>query len=584
MSPRHLPRWVAPTGWLAVGLAMIVLAEQAVAHPSRALLVADVVGGAVFLAAGLAVRSARPGNRCWWLLMACGTSWFVGTLAASADRDLALVGFAFGGWYFVALSWLVLAYPTGRVQGSGARVLLLVIAALFVVRTTSRLFLFVAPDGTGCDCVTNRFLPVSDPRWYDAVDRVFPWAFVAAFAGVSVLAGVRWLRSSRPGRRMLTPMVVAVAAVALQLAYDYVITDYVTLTSARRQDLFFVVVAGRAVIAAAFVVGLLRLRSARSAVVDVVSGLEGYDATPDDLAPALRRGLGDSSLELVPWSAAAGAFVHASGQRVELPVQRAGRAGTVIENNGKPVAVLLHDEALLEDPGLVSAITATVRLTADNDRLRRELQEQLAEVAASRSRLVAAGDAERSRIERDLHDGAQQRLVTIALSLGLTESRLAPDTDPTVLDAIRQSVKDLAEAIAELRDLARGIHPAVLTESGLATALGSLADRSPVPVRLDVRLPTEPTAPVAAAAYFAVAEALTNVAKHARATEAVVDVVAEDGRLLLRVTDDGVGGADPAAGTGLRGLADRVDAAGGALTVSGASGDGTVLVVELPCG
>ena len=581
---RPVRRWVAPAGWLVASCALGVYAERVVDHPSTEQLVADVVGGAVFLAAGLAVWAARPGNRCWWLLMACGATWFVGSLGGSSDRDLALVGFALGGWYFVALSWLVLAYPSGRVQGTAARALLGFVVALFFVRTTSRLFLYVPPDGTGCGCVTNRFLPVSDSRWYDAVDRVFPWAFVAAFAGVVVLAGLRWWRSSRPGRRMLTPMLVGVSGVALQLAYDYVVSDYVALTSARRQDLFYLVVSVRAVTAAAFVVGLLRLRAARSAVVDVVSGLDGHDATPDDLGPALRRALGDGSLELVPWSEPARAFVDGSGRRVELPVQQPGRAGTVIEHGGRPVAVLVHDEALLEDPGLVSAVTATVRLTADNDRLRRELQEQLAEVAASRSRLVAAGDAERRRIERDLHDGAQQRLVTIALSLGLTESRLATDTDPSVVDAIRQSVKDLAEAIAELRDLARGIHPAVLTESGLAAALGSLADRSAVPVRLDVRLTAEPAAPVAAAAYFAVAEALTNVAKHAHATQAVVEVVSEGGRLTLHVTDNGVGGADPVKGTGLRGLADRVDAAGGTMTISAATSGGTVLAVELPCG
>jgi signal transduction histidine kinase len=371
--------------------------------------------------------------------------------------------------------------------------------------------------------------------------------------------------------------------VTIQLAYDYLGKEQVRFTSATRDELFYVVVATRAATAAAFVVGLLRLRSARSAVIDVVSAIEGSAVAADGLGPALRRALGDDSLELVPWSAAAGGFVDPDGRRVVLPVTQAGRAATVIEDDGLPIAVLLHDEALLEDPGMVSAVMATVRLTADNERLRRELQAQLAEVAASRSRILAAGDAERRRIERDLHDGAQQRLVTVALSLTLVEGRLDDGGDPAVGEAVRQAVKDLAEAIAELRDLARGIHPAILTESGLTAALGALADRCPIPVRLEIRVLSEPEETTAAAAYFVVAEALTNVVKHARAAEVRIDVSRSGGRLSLRVADDGIGGADPAAGSGLRGLFDRVEAAGGSASVTSAPGAGTTVQVLLPC-
>ena len=256
---------------------------------------------------------------------------------------------------------------------------------------------------------------------------------------------------------------------------------------------------------------------------------------------------------------------------------------TLVEQDGTPLAALVHDEALLEDPGLVSAVAAAVRLTADNERLRGELQRQLAEVAASRSRIVAAGDDERRRIERDLHDGAQQRLVTIALALRLTEARMGPGADPATREAVTQAVKDLSEAIGELRDLARGIHPAVLSEAGLHTALGSLLDRSPLPARLDVRLAEEPPAAVAAAAYFAISEALTNVLKHARATDVLVEVTDSDGTLRILVIDDGVGGVDPRAGSGLRGLADRIDAAGGTLSVTSPPTGGTRLEVCLPC-
>jgi signal transduction histidine kinase len=546
-------------------------------------LAADLLGGLVFLGAGLLVRRLRPGNRCWWLLMATGTTWFVGTLQVSTDPDISLTGFAFGNWHFLALSWLLLAYPTGRVPGRRERALLGVLAALCTVRTLSRLFLFVPPDGTGCGCAPNRFLPLTDGRWYDAVDRVWPWALVGTFLLVLAGATDRWRRSSRAGRRMLTPVLVAATAVAAQLSYDYVIREEAGIIGPGRTGLFYLVVAARAATAVAFVVGLRQLRSARSAVVDLVGGLEGGDASPDRLSEALRRALGDPSLELVPWSPADHAYVDPAGRRLTLPVTVPGRATTLIEQDATPIAALVHDEALLEDPGLVSAVAAAVRLTSDNERLRSELQHQLDEVAASRSRIVAAGDAERRRIERDLHDGAQQRLVTIALALRLTEARMGPDADPATRETLTQSVKDLGEAIVELRDLARGIHPAVLSESGLHTALVSLIDRSPLGVRLDVRLQAEPPAAVSAAAYFAVSEALTNVVKHAHAADVLVQVTADDQKLLILVTDDGVGGADPGPGSGLRGLADRVDAAGGTLHLESPTGRGTRLEVKLPC-
>jgi signal transduction histidine kinase len=337
--------------------------------------------------------------------------------------------------------------------------------------------------------------------------------------------------------------------------------------------------------AAAFVVGLREQRATRSAVVDLVGGLSGgADTAPDRLGAALRSALGDPSLELVAWSPAEHAYVGTAGERLVLPVTEPGRAVTLVEQDGTPVAAMVHDEALLEDPGLVSAVAAAVRLTSDNERLRRELQRQLAEVAASRSRIVAAGDDERRRIERDLHDGAQQRLVTIALALRLADARLDPATDPAAHEALSQAVKDLSEAIVELRDLARGIHPAVLTESGLEVAVGSLVDRSYLPAHLTVRLGAEPPASVSAAAYFAVSEALTNVAKHARATDVLVEVADHGDMLRILVADNGVGGADPRTGSGLRGLTDRVEAAGGTLYLTSPPAGGTRLEVELPCG
>jgi signal transduction histidine kinase len=211
-----------------------------------------------------------------------------------------------------------------------------------------------------------------------------------------------------------------------------------------------------------------------------------------------------------------------------------------------------------------------------------ELAARVGELERSRARVVDAAEQERRRIERDLHDGAQQRLVALAMNLGRARSRYADDPDGAraLLD---EAHSDAKQALAELRDLARGLHPAVLADRGLDAALSGLAARSPVPVSVEVDVAARPDRTVEAIAYFVAAEALTNIAKHARATRASVVVRQLDGMLRLVVTDDGVGGADPAAGTGLRGLADRVSGVDGRLRVDSAPGGPTVITVELPC-
>jgi signal transduction histidine kinase len=203
------------------------------------------------------------------------------------------------------------------------------------------------------------------------------------------------------------------------------------------------------------------------------------------------------------------------------------------------------------------------------------------EVAASRLRIVEASDAERRRLERNLHDGAQQRLVALSVGLRLAQGkvRAAPDEAEEILDA---GVRELAEALTDLRELAQGLHPAVLTERGLQVALEVLAARTPLPVELDVRLPERLPEPVEAAAYYVVSEALANVVKHAGATSATVRVAHGEGRVLVEVEDDGVGGARLEGGSGLCGLRDRVEALDGRLGVESAPGTGTVVRAEIP--
>ena len=579
----RLPRYVAPALVGSAALAFGVFAEHQRRVTGRPIDLAllDYAAGAVFVAAGVAVYLRRPENRFWWLLMVTGASWFLSTLAGAPYENLALLGFATGSWHYFFLAWLLLAFPSGRIATRWGRVLLATWAVVLSARTGARVFLYVPPDGTGCDCVHNRFTTVSDPRWFDATENVFPWIATALLLLVVAETLARWRRSSGAGRRMLTPVLVMGVAVAVQIGYAQVLRQELSWAVLRSEELFLVVVVVRAVAAASFAVGILRTGATRSAVVGAMGGLD-VAADPGRLAAALRSALEDPTLVLLPWSPAVGGYVDASGQRVE-PVPAPGRAVTLVDGDRTPLAALIHDEALLEDPGLVSAVSAAVRLTVDNERLRQELEDRLDDLAASRARIIAAGDAERRRIERDLHDGTQQRLVTIALRLRVALARL-PDGEGPEREALSQAVDDLGAVAEEVRRLARGIHPAILEEAGLQAALESLVDRSPLAIRTEFAVQVEPSPAVAATAYFTVSEALTNTLKHAGDCEVCVAARTVDGRLRIVVTDDGVGGARGGQGSGLTGLEDRVRATGGTLQMLSAPGGGTRIEVDLPCG
>ena len=255
---------------------------------------------------------------------------------------------------------------------------------------------------------------------------------------------------------------------------------------------------------------------------------------------------------------------------------------TRLEHDGEPVAAILHDASLADEPELLRASGAAARMALDNARLHAEMRAQLAQVQESRVRIVAAADDERRRIERDIHDGAQQRLVALALQLRVAQRQLGKRSDPEIDRLLAEAVDELQVAVEELRELARGVHPAILTEDGLGAALESLAGRTPLPVDLDVsdgRLPPQ----IEATAYFVACEALANVVKHAGASKAAVSARRRNGLLVVAVEDDGVGGARPAGGSGLSGLADRVEALGGRLVVESPAGGGTRVVGEIPC-
>ncbi len=294
----------------------------------------------------------------------------------------------------------------------------------------------------------------------------------------------------------------------------------------------------------------------------------------------LARNLGDRSLAIAYWLPDREGFVDERGHSVPLPDPGSDRAWTAVDYEGRRVAAIIHDASLVASPELVQAAAAAGSLALDNERLKADLRARVEELRASRARLVEASNEARRQIERDLHDGAQQQLVALAVELRLLRNRVKDNGD--ALELIERLDAKLAAALDELRELARGIHPGILTARGLPPALESLAARAPLRVACEIDLPTRPPASAEVVAYFVVAEALTNVLKYARATTATIRAHYDEGDLVVETEDDGIGGADERKGTGLQGLRDRVGALDGTLTVVSPEGSGTLVRACIP--
>jgi signal transduction histidine kinase len=341
--------------------------------------------------------------------------------------------------------------------------------------------------------------------------------------------------------------------------------------------------------------GLLLLAMVPAGAVLVVATLDGLHAVLSTIGRALlapraapsgpvremlAESLGDRSVAIAYWLADREAFVDEAGRPVALPEPGSGRAWTAVEQDGRRVAAIVHDAALDTTPELVHAAAAASSLAIDNERLKADLRARVEDLRVSRLRIVEAADEARRRIERDLHDGAQQQLLALALELRVLRASISdPEAGPLVDGlAVR-----LDTALSELRELARGIHPAILTRSGLEPAVAALAERAPVPVHVESSIDGRLAPAVEAAAYFVVAEALTNVARYSEAPEARVHLRRDgEGGIIVLVTDEGIGGADPNAGSGLRGLQDRLAVVDGVLSIDSPPGGGTRLEARIP--
>jgi len=535
--------------------------------------VLDFAVGATYLLAGLIALRRRPSNRLGWLMVTVAFVWYIGNYGNTEVPAAVSMGAAFGGVSLSLVVWLFFAYPSGRLQTRAEQVYV----AAFV---TWQLVLGVVialtfdPRATCAACVQGGlalFPSAVTVARMEGIDNVL--AVALPFLG-GMLFALKHRRASAVERRALLPLWIGGALLVASFAVDAFIggdpgQGRAEYTLVQLENL------ARMAVPLCFIWALLRSNLDRGGVGDLIERLSGPIPT-GGLRDAMSDVLRDPNLRL--WLPVAGGWVDEAGASIPHRELTPGSGISRIDRAGRTLAVIRHDPAI--DRRLIDAAGAATAMALDNARLHAELRTRLEEVRASRARIVEATDAERRRIERDLHDGAQQRL--LAVSFRLRAAQRQTEAADSVRSDLAEAEDELRGAIEELRNLARGIHPVILTDEGLGPALDSLADRAPMPVRitstLDGRLPP----PIEAAAYFVVAEGLTNAARYAGTpVDVTVDVCG--GRCVLRVRDNGPGGADRARGSGLRGLADRVEAVDGWLTIQSPSGAGTTLTAEFPC-
>jgi PAS domain S-box-containing protein len=682
--------WTLALAAAAGSLALVYTSNHEDQPAGRAALI--VVLGLVFVGSGLIALVRRPDNRVGGLMVIVGFLWFLGSLAEANDPTVFTLGVLLVLLVYPAFAHLFLAYPTGRLESSLARSVVLL--AYVDVTIVQLIVLFFArhpggPANLGCDdCPDNVLLVHGSDTATKTLGYVQRGAGIALIVVALYLLAERVVKATPAMRRTLLPVFVTATVAILLLAVQLIL---VPISDSAARALNWFVLASFAAVPIGFLVGLLQTSLARGAGVDTIFREIPERATPEEVQAGLRSALRDPTLELAYWVAEEDHYVDAYGNRVDLPEATPTRAVTRLDYADTPVGAIVHDAALREEPEVLEAVASAARIALERDQLLvkdraraerfrallnalpdlmfrisrdgrylgynapeprdlvnaevvgttvwdrlppdladrvmaagerafagegtqtveyeldfdgeprqyegriaaagtdqfvlivREITErkrQQRELERSRQRIVEAQDDARRRLERNLHDGAQQRLVSLSLSLRMAQQQLRDDPDAAE-ELLGSSREELMQALEELRELARGIHPAVLTHRGLPEALEALANRTPLPVQLDTPDERLPDA-VEAAAYYVVSEALANVAKYAQAQSVRVEISQLNGHALVEVSDDGVGGADPTRGSGLRGLADRLSALNGTLEVESPPGEGTCIRAEIP--
>jgi signal transduction histidine kinase len=679
--------YFGPAALVAGGIAVaLVLTSDHEQHPAVATALGLFVSWS-FIFAGLIGWTRRPTNRTGMLMVAVGFGVFVGSLSEANYSVPYTLGALFGSLFIAIFIHLLLAYPSGEVRSRKAQAL---VSAGYVTAFVAPLLDSMFPERQTCKphaCPENLVFVSHNNVAHWAQTALWTAASVVLFLATFAFLVGRWRRATPALRRILRPVYLAGGLSVVLLAIGFIVTPFSgfggTLVSVALIVTFTAV-------PFLFLAGLLGTTMARGAGLGTIFSAVPERASPGEVQEGLRQALRDETAQVAYWYEEGGHYVDVDGNRFELPPDTRQRVVTRLDYADEPVAAIVHDAALREEPELLDGIANAARIALERDKLlvevraraqryfallqampdlmfrisregsylsynapnprdliehevvgktlwdrlprdladrvltagraalaghpgvieyaldfedsRRhyegrfaasgddeflmivreitERKQQQQELEASRQRIVAAGDDARRKLERNLHDGAQQRLVSISLSLRLAQRRV--EKDPAgAQEVLEASREELARALEELRELARGIHPAVLTDRGLEAALESLASRAPLPVEIDGSQASLP-APIEAAAYYVVSEALANVTKYAQASSVKVTVEQANGCAVIEVADDGVGGADPTRGSGLRGLADRVASLNGKLAIDSPPGAGTRVRAEIP--
>jgi signal transduction histidine kinase len=580
VPPADLARLAAGAVALAYGLSALAVARgpgelTTYAGQSELAGALALIAGLALVAAGVVTSLARRAGRIGDLALLGGYLWFAPFWAGwKGGPPLVLsLGTLAAGFTLPVLIHLVVAFPTGTLRSKGARALVVAVyleAALSVLGRALFRDPFFDP---GCwdNCTDNVFLVRSLPDVADAIEHADRWFAVAAAAALAAVCVGRLAAASAPARRTLWPVLAGgIALAGATIAHSVALTRVPAEDPGEGafQSVFFVGCAAVIVIALGLPWALLRARIQRRSVARIVADL-GEAPSPGSLESALARAIGDPELRIAYWLPGARHHVDGRGDPVQAPVPAPDRAVTPLVRDGRQVALVSHTAAVAE---LEREIGPAFRLALENERLRAQVLAQLHDLRESRTRIVETGDAERRRLERDLHDGAQQRLLALSYDLRVAGAASAAEGDLETASFLTQATTDAHVALDELRELAHGIHPAILTEAGLGPALETLAETAPVAVEIGETPGERYPVPIETAAYLVVAEAIDDAARRS-ASYAAIGVSGDEQRLAVEVEDDG----DPRSSR-LVHLADRVGALGGSLHVGE-----TTLRAEIPC-
>lgn len=572
--------FIAGLGLLVGAGGVVMAALSDLDHDAPLLFILlQVLTGWVWLGVGIFACWRRPDNHFGTWMVITSFIWLGQFLAWSNSSLVFTVGLIISAAFPIALVETMVRFPTGRIESGIDRWVMRTVIGVVALLLIS--LLFTNADRIGYEDSPSNLLLITDSATVSTVLYIIANAAAVVLTLILIRSFIgKYTNASPPMRRLLGP-VLWTSTVLLALLGASSVFSLATLDAP--EGIVGILASLTAMwLPLAFLVGLFSSRLVRGQALGLMLERVAHENDPIRMQDAVAEALGDPSVKLAFWLPESERFVDARGLPITRPAPGSDRAASEVTTEGRLVALIIHDGALLEEPEKIEAVSMGAALAFENARLEAEVRANVAELRASRSRIVEAGDAARREIERNLHDGAQQNLISLALKLQMARSRIESDPREAV-EIIDGASAELEQTLAELRELARGIHPAVLSDRGLDAALLALAHRAPLPVEVgqmpDGRLPE----PIEAAAYYVVAESLTNVVRYAEASRAKVDISRANGIVRIRVADDGIGGADPRQGSGLNGLADRIAALDGTLALKSPNGIGTVVEVEIPC-